>query len=334
VFSGLTQQLTATPLDANGNSLSGRLVTWSTDAPSVATVNTSGLVTAVATGLANISATSEGKSGSSAITVPASPPPVTLVGAGNIANCSSTNPNATAALLDNISGTVFTTGDNIYGDGSLTDFTNCYNPTWGRHKARTRPASGHKDYQAPGAAGYWQYFGAAGGDSGKYYYSYDTGAWHVVVLNSQIDMTLGSPQEVWLKNDLAASSKRCTAAIWDQPRFSSSGTSVRSAVKPLWDDLYAAGAELVLNAHYRLYERFAPQTAAGVADPANGIRQFTVGTGGTSVDAFGTAIANSEVRATNVFGVLKLTLADGSYSWQFIPIAGQSFTDSGSGTCH
>jgi len=109
---------------------------------------------------------------------------------------------------------------------------------------------------------------------------------------------------------------------------------VRSAVKPLWDDLYAAKAELVLNAHYRVYERFAPQTPAGVADAANGIRQFTVGTGGTSVDAFGSPIANSEMRATNVYGVLKLTLADGTYTWQFIPIAGQVFTDSGSGSCH
>jgi uncharacterized protein YjdB len=334
VFMGTTQQLVATPLDANGNPLTGRLITWATDAPGVATVNGSGLVTAVATGVANITATSEGKSGSSAITVPASPPPVTLVGAGNIANCGTLNDDATAALIDNIPGTVYTTGDNIYGDGSLTDFQNCYGSSWGRHKARTKPASGNKDYAQPGAAGYWQYFGAVAGDSGKYYYSYDAGAWHVVVLNSQIDMTVGSPQEAWLKADLAASPKRCTVAIWDQPRFSSSGTSVRSAVKPLWDDLYAAGADLVLNAHYRVYERFAPQTPAGVADPVNGIRQFTVGTGGSTIDVFGTPIANSEVRATNLFGVLKLTLADGSYSWQFIPIAGQTFTDSGSGSCH
>src|SRR5207249_7324727 len=261
-------------------------------------------------------------------------PSQVLVGAGNIANCGTLNDDATAALIDNIPGTVYTTGDNIYGDGSLTDFQNCYGPSWGRHKARTRPAVGHKDYQAAGAAGYWQYFGAVGGDSGKYYYSYDLGAWHVVVLNSQIDMTVGSAQEQWLKADLAASAKQCTVAIWDQPRFSSSGTSVRSAVKPLWDDLYAAGAELVLNAHYRVYERFAPQTPAGVADATNGIRQFTVGTGGSTIDTFGTPIANSEVRATNLFGCLKLTLADGSYSWQFVPIAGQTFSDTGSGNCH
>ena len=267
---------------------------------------------------------------SSAATTPAE----VLVGAGNIANCGAANDEATAALLDQIAGTVYTTGDNIYGSGGLSDFTSCYDPSWGRHKARTRPAVGHKDYQTAGAAGYWQYFGAVAGDSGKYYYSYDLGAWHVVVLNSQIEMAVGSAQEQWLRADLAANTKRCTVALWDQPRFSSSGTGVRDAVKPLWDDLYAAKADLVLNAHYRVYERFAPQMPSGVADPTNGLRQFTVGTGGTTVDAFGTPLATSEVRATGVYGVLQLTLGDGTYSWQFIPIAGQSFTDSGSGSCH
>src|SRR5439155_1412376 len=152
ILVGGTQQLTATPLDANGNPLSGRAIIWSTDAASVATVNASGLVTAAGVGSASITATSEGKSGSSAITVPAAAPPVTLVGAGNIANCNTQNDDATAALIDNVPGTVYTTGDNIYGDGSLTDFQNCYGTSWGRHKARTRPASGHKDYQQPGAA--------------------------------------------------------------------------------------------------------------------------------------------------------------------------------------
>jgi len=334
VFIGATQQLTATPVDANGNALAGRVITWSTDAAGVASVSGSGLVTAVATGTANITATSEGKTGSAAITVPQAAAPVTLVGAGNIANCSSQNDDNTAALIDGIPGTVFTTGDNVYGDGSLTDFQTCYGPSWGRFKARTRPASGHKDYQIAGAPGYWQYFGAVAGDSGKFYYSYDIGAWHVVVLNSQIDMNAGSPQELWLKADLASSTKRCTVAIWDQPRFSSSGSAIRSAVKPLWDDLYAAGAELVLNSHYRVYERFAPQNPAGVADPTNGLRQFTAGTGGSTIDAFGAPIANSEVRSSGVYGILKLTLADGTYSWQFVPVAGQTFTDTGSGSCH
>jgi PKD repeat protein len=261
-------------------------------------------------------------------------PSEVFVGAGNIANCDAQNDEATAALLDNIAGTVYTTGDNSYASGTLTDFQSCYDPSWGRHKARTRPAVGHKDYQTAGAAGYWQYFGSVTGDSGKYFYSYNLGAWHIVVLNSQIDMTVGSEQEQWLKADLAASTQRCTLAYWDQPRFSSSGTSVRSAVKPLWDDLYAVGADVVLNAHYRVYERFALQTPDGVADPTNGIRQFTIGTGGTTVDVFGTPLATSEVRATGLYGVLQLTLADGTYSWQFVPVAGQTFADTGSGSCH
>ncbi|OLC29714.1 MAG: hypothetical protein AUH31_06235 [Armatimonadetes bacterium 13_1_40CM_64_14] len=109
---------------------------------------------------------------------------------------------------------------------------------------------------------------------------------------------------------------------------------MRDAVKPLWDDLYGAGAEIVLNAHYRVYERFTPQTPSGVADPTNGLRQFTVGTGGMTVDVFGTPLATSEVRAAGVYGLLQLTLGDGSYSWQFVPIAGQTFSDSGTGSCH
>ena len=224
-----------------------------------------------------------------------------------------------------------TLGDNAYENGSLSQYQTEYDPNWGRFKSRTKPTTGNHEWHTANAQGYHDYFGSIAPAD---YYSYDVGAWHVVVLNSQIDMSLGSAQELWLKADLAATAKRCTVAIWDQPRFSSTGTSVRSAVKPLWDDLYAAGAELVLNAHYRVYERFAPQTPAGVADATNGIRQFTVGTGGSTIDTFGTPIANSEVRATNLFGVLKLTLADGSYSWQFVPIAGQTFTDSGSGSCH
>jgi len=154
------------------------------------------------------------------------------------------------------------------------------------------------------------------------------------VLNTNIDMTVGSPQELWLRANLAATGARCTLAYWHHPRFSSYGTSVRSSVKPLWDALYAARAEVVLNGHYRLYERFAAQSPDQVADPQNGIRQFTVGTGGHGIDAVGTPIANSEVRISGTYGVLRLTLSDVSYSWQFVPVAGQTATDSGSGTCH
>ena len=259
---------------------------------------------------------------------------VVLVGAGSIARCDRTNDEQTALLLDGIAGTVFTAGNNIWATGALTDFQNCYGPSWGRHKDRTRPAAGDLEYQTPGGAGYFQYFGAAAGVAGQGYYSYDLGEWHVVVLNSNISMAVGSAQEAWLKADLAANPRQCTLAYWNLPRFSSRGTAVRAAVKPLWDALYAAGADVVVNAHYRVYERFAPQNPAGAADPALGIRQFTVGTGGHVSQSIGGVRVNSEVRLSGVYGVLKLTLDTGAYFWEFVPIAGQSANESGTGTCH
>jgi len=159
---------------------------------------------------------------SAAIT--ASPQAVQFIGAGNIARCDRTNDEATALLLDAYpDATVFAAGDNMNGNGSLTNFTTCYGPSWGRHKARTRPAAGEKEYKTAGAAGYFSYFGAAAGDSGKYYYSYDLGAWHIMVLNDNISMAAGSAQEQWLRAELAANTRQCTLAYWHHPRFSSSG---------------------------------------------------------------------------------------------------------------
>ena len=263
-----------------------------------------------------------------------------LVGAGDIARCDRTFDEATASILDTIPGQVFTVGDNVLGSSSAPpDFIDCYNPSWGRHKARTRPAVGHMEGWSPGYATYVQYFGAAAGDSAKFYYSYDLANWHVVVLNSNLSMAVGSTQEQWLKADLAAHPAYCTVAIWHLPRFSSTSSNglpvVNASVKPLWDDLYAAGATIVLNAHYEVYERFAPQRSDGTADPQLGIRQFTVGTGGIGSNAFnGGTLVNSEVHNTQTPGVLKLTLGSNGYAWQFIPIAGKSFTDSGTGACH
>ncbi len=286
----------------------------------------------------------DGGAGSGQLTVTVTQPAttVTLVGAGNVARCDRTNDEATAALLDGIAGTVFTLGDGAYPGGRLVDYQTCYDPSWGRHKARTSPVPGHRDYDSSATAvGYFTYFGAAAGDPSKGYYSYDLGAWHIIVLNSNntyVPTAAGSPQELWLKGDLAATTKRCVLAMWHRPRFNSTTDTVLyvpSSVKPFWDDLYAAGAELILNAHVRDYERFAPQTPAGTADPVNGIREIIVGTGGEGQDAPNTLMApNSEVNLSLVYGVLKLTLGDGTYAWQFVPVAGQTATDSGSGTCH
>ncbi len=265
--------------------------------------------------------------------------PVTLVGAGNISLCAATGDDATAALLDSIPGTVFADGDAAYDKGTLTQYNTCYHPSWGRHKARTQPAAGELDYKTANAAGYFGYFGAVAGDPKQGYYSYDLagGAWHIVVLNtgssSLVPFTATSAQVQWLKADLAAHPARCTLAYWHNPLFDSKDAP-NNAVRPLWDALYAAGADVVVNAHYAFYERFAPQTPAGLADPVGGIREFVAGTGGAAVTAFGTVRANSQVRNSGTFGVLKLTLNDGGYSWQFIPVAGKTFSDSGSTSCH
>src|SRR5437773_4434518 len=263
-----------------------------------------------------------------------------LVGAGDIARCDRQNDDSTAAILDTIPGSVFTVGDNVLGGSSNPpDFVNCYGPSWGRHKNRTRPTIGHMEGFSPGSATYWKYFGAAAGDSGKFYYSYDLGTWHIVVLNSGISTLKGSTQEQWLKDDLLHHPAQCTLAMWQAPLFgSTSGNglpAVNDAVRPLWNDLYAAGAEIVINSHYEVYERFAPQRPDGGTDLI-GIRQFTVGTGGIGVNSFNssTTAPNSEVRNSGTPGVLKLTLGSNGYAWQFIPITGFTFTDAGTGDCH
>src|SRR6266550_3922496 len=260
--------------------------------------------------------------------------PATLIGAGDIARCDRTNDEATGLLLDTYpSATVFTAGDNIHGNATLTNFNNCYGPSWGRNKARTRPAVGNNDYKTANAAGFNQYFGAAGGDVGKYYYSYDLGAWHIMVLNDQITMTAGSPQEQWLRAELAANTKKCTLAYWHRPRFSSTGTNNLAAVRPLWDALYAYKADVVVNANYTVYERFAPQSPTAVADTL-GIREFIVGTGGLNLQSPGGARPNSQVRNGTTYGVLKFVLDTASYAWEFVPVAGGTFTDTGSTACH
>jgi uncharacterized protein YjdB len=339
VPAGQTVQLTATPKDASGAPLSGRTVTWSSDNTAVATVSSSGLVTGVAVGTATITATSEGKNGTAAMTVTPPSATVVLVGAGDIGNGSSQEA-ATATLLDGIAGTVFTAGDNAYPGGFMSDFMSNYDPYWGRHKARTRPSPGNHEYNddhSSSAPDYYRYFSPVVyvGDSAKYWYSYDIGAWHIVVINTWIDMSVGSPQEVWLRADLAASTKRCSLAYMHYPRFSSgSHHGSYSSVQPIWQALYDYGAEITIAGHDHEYERFAPQTPSGQLDVAKGIRSFVVGTGGAGLYGFGSTLPNSEVRDANTFGVIKLTLGDGTYSWEFIPIPGQTFTDSGSGTCH
>jgi hypothetical protein len=240
--------------------------------------------------------------------------------------------------LDRLPGTVAVLGDIAYTRGTSSEFSDCFDPEWGRHKARMRPTPGNHEYRTSEASGYFEYFGAAAGELGKGYYSYDLGSWHLVVLNSNCDEVggceAGSPQERWLRQDLTTHARTCTLAYWHHPRFSSGEHGDDTRMKPLWRVLEEHGAEVVLSGHDHDYERWGPQDASGNAK-ADGIVQFVVGTGGTSLRTFPSARpANSAVRDTVTWGVLKLTLHASSYDWEFIPIAGQTFTDKGSANCH
>ena len=261
-----------------------------------------------------------------------------LVGAGDIAACSSNGDEATADLLDKIDGTVFTLGDNAYENGTAAEFQQCYDPTWGRQRDRTLPVPGNHDYNTPGATGYFGYFGAAAGDPATGYNAVDLGTWRVYVLNSNCaaigGCDAGSPQERWLRDDLAANPRTCVLAMWHHPRFSSGEHGNDPVTQALWQDLYAAGAELVLNGHDHDYERFAPQTPSGSADPSRGIVEIVAGTGGRSRYPFLRIRANSLARDNTTYGVLRLVLSASGWSSEFIPVPGGSFSDSSTGTCH
>ncbi|HYO69267.1 MAG TPA: metallophosphoesterase [Archangium sp.] len=260
-------------------------------------------------------------------------PPQVLVGAGDIASCESDRDEATAAMLDGIEGTVMTLGDNAYPDGTAEDFQRCYAPSWGRHKQRTRPVPGNHEYHSARAGPYFEYFGEAAGEPGKGYYSYELGDWHVVALNTELPERARAEQERWLREDLAAHPARCTVAYMHRPLFSSGLGRDNAWVKPLWEALYEAGADVVVAGHDHFYERFAPQTPEGQADPERGLRQFVVGTGGMNAYAFGQTLPNSEVREAGTFGLMKLTLEEGAYTWEFLPVGG-GVLDQGRGTCH
>jgi acid phosphatase type 7 len=268
----------------------------------------------------------------------------TLVGAGDIAGCANlAGAEATARLIEKIPGTVFAAGDLAYDNGTAWDFEHCYGPTWGRFKDRTRPAVGNHEYMDPHATAYFHYWGARAGEPPKGYYSYELGAWHVIVLNTDCAIgevggcERGAPEERWLREDLAAHSNACIVAYGHYAMYSSGvwGWHARhTELRTLWEDLYAAHADLMISGHEHSYERFAPQDARGHADAEHGMRQITVGTGGRSHTPLPGPAPNSEVRNDNTYGVLKLTLSPEKYTWEFLPEEGKTFRDSGEGTCH
>jgi hypothetical protein len=238
-------------------------------------------------------------------------------------------------------------GDIQYYCGGYQAFLQSYDPSWGRLKSISRPVVGNHEYLTAGgtgctidndgAAGYFQYFGAAAGNPSQGYYSYDIGTWHLIALNSNCGHAGGcsssTPQGQWLAADLAAHSNYCTLAYWHIPLFSSGGRAA-SNTRSIWRTLYEHDVDVVLAGHDHIYERFAPQTADGVLDTARGIREFIVGSGGANHTSITVVAANSEVRNSDTYGVLKLTLHPTSYDWEFVPEVGKTFTDSGTANCH
>ena len=262
------------------------------------------------------------------------PPHTSIVAAGDIAGCWWRSDEATARLLDHIGGVVAPLGDVVYSDGTAKQYARCYGPTWGRHRARTRPVIGNHDMRTEDGKPYYAYFGAAAGPPGKGWYSYELEGWHVVVLNSEVDIGPRSEQVAWLRDDLRAHPARCTAALMHRPRFSSGKHGDSERVKDVFRVLYDGGVDVLLSGHDHIYERFAPQDPDGRKDPRRGVRQFVVGTGGAPFYAIRDTLApNSEVHQNRVHGVLRLVFHPDGYDWEFVGV-GKGFSDEGHGGCH
>lgn len=260
-----------------------------------------------------------------------------IIAAGDIATCDTNHDEGTARVVEGIEGTVLALGDNAYETGSPTEYRDCYGPTWGRFKDRTRPVPGNHEYETPEAAGYFGYFGAAVGTAAQPWYAYDLGAWRLYALDSECsvdDRCDAAAELAWIQSDLASNPRQCVLAYWHQPRFSSGRHGDNVEMQSLWAELATAGADVVLQGHDHLYERFAPIDGLGDIAPATGIRSWVLGTGGGEVYEFHDIRAGSEVRDAGAFGVLVMTLRADSYDWRFASSEEGSFFDSGTGQCH
>jgi hypothetical protein len=263
----------------------------------------------------------------------------TILVAGDIASCEWRADSRTANLIDSLAGTVMTAGDNAYDTGTDREFRDCYGPTWGRFRDRTRPAPGNHDWVTTGAGGYFRYFGERAGPAGRGYYAFDAGSWRVYSLSTDCGYVggcaKGSEQHTWLKQQLASHPNACVLAVWHQPRFSSGPHDDGKRPLPLLQLLHRWGGDVVVNGHDHIYERFAPARPDGTLDREYGVRQFIVGTGGGPLYSTSQPYApNSKVRDSSSHGVLRLVLNADAYTWEFLPVSGDTFRDAGSGTCH
>jgi len=269
---------------------------------------------------------------------------IAVYAAGDIADCKNLQPDESGAaktavlisagLAADKDAIVLTLGDNTYPVGLLSEFTNCYEPTWGKFKTRTYPSPGNHDYYTPNAAGYYAYFGDIAGPARRGYYSFNVGSWHVVSLNSYLKPEAHQAQIAWLKADLEKHRTRCTLAYWHHPMFSSGGHGSDTRMAEAWRLLSAANADLVLASHDHDYERFAPKDADGRLDAQGGMRQFVVGTGGAKLSPLRFRKFDSEVSDNSTHGVLKLVLKEAGYEWEFLPTEKGGFADRGTALCH
>ena len=260
-------------------------------------------------------------------------PSTAVVAAGDIASCSSSGDEKTADLVQRIDpAAVLTLGDNAYESGSADEFRRCYHPSWGRSRDRTYPVPGNHDYRTPGAAGYFAYFGTRAGRPGRAYYSFDLGGWHLLALDTNVDVDADSEQLRWLRADLARDDHLCELAFFHHPRWSGSRHDSQEFVQPLWEVLANAGVDVALAGHDHNYQRFFKLDAQGDRDE-EGVRSFVVGTGGRL--RYETDDVDNRVGAEDdMFGVLKLTLRPTSYDFEFVPVGGSQSPDSMADTCN
>jgi calcineurin-like phosphoesterase family protein len=267
---------------------------------------------------------------------PPSPPPqsgqtVVVAAVGDIGLCGSPAVEQTAALVEAIDGQVLLAGDLAYPQGSMTDFLRCFDPAWGAFRRRWRPSPGNHEYETPGAAAYFEYFGAIAGTAARSYYSFRAGDWLVLMLDSNVPTGLGSSQYEFARSELTATAAPCALAVWHHPLFTSGPNGPNNYLRDLWTLLHQRGLDVIVNGHDHLYERFGKQDVDGRSD-VRGIRQFIAGTGGAQLYDFMRVTPNSQVRIKS-HGVLRLTLSPTAYEWAFVDVAG-SVADSGSDSCH
>ena len=254
-----------------------------------------------------------------------------ILAAGDVAGCPEWyKDEATAEMLADMPGTILPLGDLVYQDGTRFQFRNCYDVSWGRLLSRSRPAPGNHEYRTDEASPYYTYFGERAGPAGKGYYTYTLGSWRIYSLNSERNIPA---QTTWLRKHLTDNPSKCVLAYWHKPLYTSGPVAPTPEVRPLFNELWKARAEVVLNGHNHSYERFDPQDADGNYR-AQGVRQFVIGTGGAQLEPpTGPRAKNSKLLYVQGWGVVQMTLRADGYSWKFVPIPGSPKADSGSAKC-